>query len=115
MLEASRETGVPNVVSIQGGDGHWVGSCCETHRLAMVRVLDHAGAVLIGCDSFAQEVVGRLGTDPGRFTIVPGAVDVDRFTPGAAVGGPPVLLYHGRGRRAERRAGHAGGAEAACR
>ena len=97
VLEASRETGVPNVVSIQGGDGHWVGSCCETHRLAMVRVLDHAGAVLIGCRSFAEEVTHRLGTDPARFTIVPGAVDVARFTPGERPPGqPPVLLYHGR-------------------
>ena len=97
VLEASRETGVPNVVSIQGGDGHWVGSCCETHRLAMVRVLDHAGAVLIGCQSFADEVIHRLGTDPARFTIVPGAVDVGRFTPGErSAGEAPVLLYHGR-------------------
>ncbi len=95
-MEASRIIGVPNVVSIQGGDGHWVGSCCETHRLAMTRVLDHAGAVLIGCESFAQEVVTRLGTDRARFTIVPGAVDVDRFTPGDAHHTPPVLLYHGR-------------------
>ncbi len=92
-MAASRETGVPNVVSIQGGDGHWVGSCCETHRLAMVRVLDHAGAVLIGCRSFAQEVVDRLGTDPARFTIVPGAVDVARFTPGER---SATMLYHGR-------------------
>ena len=95
VLEASRRTGVPNVVSIQGGDGHWVGSCCETHRLAMTRVLDHANAVLIGCDSFRDEVVGRLGTDPARFTIVPGAVDTARFTPGAALD-EPVMLYHGR-------------------
>ncbi len=92
-LEASRVLGVPNVVSIQGGDGHWVGSCCETHRLAMVRVLDHAGAVLIGCQSFAREVIDRLGTDPARFTIVPGAVDVTRFKPGA---GGSTMLYHGR-------------------
>ena len=103
VLEASRATGVPNVVSIQGGDGHWVGSCCETHRLAMERVLDHAGAVLIGCRSFAAEVTGRLGTDPQRFTIVPGAVDVARFTPKETpketLGETPtetVLLYHGR-------------------
>ena len=97
VLETSRETGVPNVVSIQGGDGHWVGSCCETHRLAMIRVLDHAGSVLIGCRSFADEVTHRLGTDPARFTIVPGAVDVARFTPGRrAPGATPVLLYHGR-------------------
>ncbi len=98
VLEASRILGVPNVVSIQGGDGHWVGSCCETHRLAMTRVLDHANAVLIGCDSFAEEVVQRLGTDRDRFTIVPGAVDIDRFHPDPtrAEADPPVMLYHGR-------------------
>ena len=97
-LLASRETGLPTVVSIQGGDGHWVGSCCETHRLAMVRVLDHANRVLIGCESFAEEVVDRLGIVPSRFTIVPGAVDTERFTPGTPPdpAAPPVLLYHGR-------------------
>ncbi|MDT0631502.1 glycosyltransferase family 4 protein [Rubrivirga litoralis] len=102
-LEASRRTGAPNVVSIQGGDGHWVGECCGTHREAMHAVLDHAGAVLIGSDSFAREVHGRLGTDLARFTIVPGAVNVERFRPrpAPAVGGvadeaAPVLLYHGR-------------------
>ncbi len=98
-LLASRALGVPSVVSIQGGDGHWVGSCCETHRLAMTRVLDHAGAVLIGCRSFADEVTGRLGTDPKRFTIVPGAVDTGRFMPDPTPRDPdarPVLLYHGR-------------------
>jgi glycogen(starch) synthase len=97
VLLASRETGVPNLVSIQGGDGHWVGSCCETHRLAMENVLDHAGAVLIGCASFREEVAGRLGTDRARFTIVPGGVDTSRFTPGAPPpDDPPVMLYHGR-------------------
>ncbi len=99
VLLASRRLRVPNLVSIQGGDGHWVGSCCEAHRLAMTRVLDHAGAVLIGCRSFADEVTGRLGTDPSRFTIVPGAVDIGRFRPDPAPGdpaAPPVLLYHGR-------------------
>ena len=92
---ASQQTGVPNVVSIQGGDGHWVGECCDTHRQAMIRVLDHANAVLIGCDSFRDEVVGRLGTDPGRFTIVPGAVDTGRFRPGVGTDGR-TMLYHGR-------------------
>ncbi len=97
VLEASRRLGVPNVVSIQGGDGHWVGSCCETHRLAMVRLLNHANAVLIGCDSFRDEVVERLGVAPERFTIVPGAVDTARFAPGAPPPeDPPVMLYHGR-------------------
>ena len=97
-LEASRIIGVPTVVSIQGGDGHWVGSCCETHRLAMTRVLDHANKVLIGCPSFREEVVERLGTDPARFTIVPGAVDTARFTPATTppTDDPPVMLYHGR-------------------
>ena len=102
-LLASRRIGVPSVVSIQGGDGHWVGSCCETHRLAMVRVLDYSNAVLIGCTSFARAVSARLGTDPDRFTIVPGAVDTQRFAPtdstslaGGARPDVPVLLYHGR-------------------
>ena len=75
----------------------------------MVRVLDHAGAVLIGCRSFADEVTARLGTAPSRFTIVPGAVDTTRFTPanpplplageGRGEGGRRdvvTLLYHGR-------------------
>ena len=100
-LLASRRTGVPNLVSIQGGDGHWVGSCCETHRLAMCRVLDHAGAVLIGGESFVDEVSERLGTSRERFTIVPGAVDANRFRPAdesrvGDAGDSPRLLYHGR-------------------
>jgi hypothetical protein len=33
----------------------------------MVRVLDRAGALMIGGDSFAEEVSHRLGTDPSRF------------------------------------------------
>jgi len=99
MIAAAR-IGLPCVVSIQGGDGHWVGSCCETHRLAMVGVLDHAGALLIGGASFAGEVHDRLGTARERFTIVPGAVDTTRFTPvdgGTGLGDGPVrFLYHGR-------------------
>jgi glycosyltransferase involved in cell wall biosynthesis len=101
VLRAAQRIGVPTIVSIQGGDGHWVGSCCETHRLAMLRVLEHANALLIGCESFAQEVVERLGVARERFTIVPGAVDVGRFhpEPGRAPGDaadPVRLLYHGR-------------------
>ena len=100
-LQASRRTGAPNVVSIQGGDGHWVGECCRTHRDAMLAVLGHAGAVLIGSRSFARSVHDRLGTPLDRFTIVPGAVNVERFAPRAdrplaALGDPPTLLYHGR-------------------
>jgi glycosyltransferase involved in cell wall biosynthesis len=96
-LLAAERLGVPCVVSIQGGDGHWVGSCCDTHRIAMERVLDHAGALLIGGNSFAGEVHDRLGTPLDRFTIVPGAVDTDRFTPGEPdPTGPVRLFYHGR-------------------
>ena len=99
VLEAGRRTGVPTVVSIQGGDGHWVGSCCATHRDAMRAVLDHAGAILIGARSFAAEVAERLDVDPSRWTIVPGAVDTERFRPAGANGtdGRALrLLYHGR-------------------
>ena len=102
-LEASKRLGLPNVVSIQGGDGHWVGPCCRTHREAMGIVLDHAGALLIGARSFAEEVRENHGTLTDRFTIVPGAVDTERFRPrdgwepGALIDPDcPVLLYHGR-------------------
>ena len=100
-LVAGRRTGVPNLVSIQGGDGHWVGSCCGTHKRAMLSVLGHAGAVLIGSRSFAAEVTENHGTPPDRFTIIPGAIETKRFVPNPAktpgsLSGPPVLLYHGR-------------------
>jgi len=99
-LLASARLGVPNVVSIQGGDGHWVGSCCDTHFQALRRVLDHANALLIGGESFIDEVTGRMGVDCARFTIVPGAVDTARFAPPRREPGlaanPVRLLYHGR-------------------
>ncbi|WP_333999173.1 glycosyltransferase family 4 protein [Sphingomonas aurantiaca] len=61
-------------------------------------MLDHAGALLIGGASFAGEVHDRLGTPLDRFTIVPGAVDTDHFTPAVTTApeGPVRLLYHGR-------------------
>lgn len=98
-LLASADLAVPCVVSIQGGDGHWVGSCCATHFSAFRRVLDHAGALLIGGESFVAEVSDRMGVPPSRFTRVPGAVDTTRFTPRQDVGSVaarPRLLYHGR-------------------
>ncbi|SDL97225.1 Glycosyltransferase involved in cell wall bisynthesis [Geodermatophilus siccatus] len=100
VLAAARETGLPAVVSIQGGDGHWLGTCCTTHAEAMRTVVDSSSAVLIGSASFRDEVVGNLGSDPARFTIVPGATDTRRFTPAerplGALREPPVLLFHGR-------------------
>lgn len=100
-LEASRRIDVPNMVSIQGGDGHWVGLCCDTHRNAMQAVLRYAGKLLIGSHSFAQEVHHNHGIPLERFTIVPGATDIERFQPkqGRVLGeisDPPCFIYHGR-------------------
>ncbi len=100
-MEAGRKLELPNLVSIQGGDGHWIGGCCATHKRAMLAVLGHAGALLIPTRSFADEVTENHGTPPERFTIIPNAVDTARFEP---VGGrklgeipdEPTLLYHGR-------------------
>lgn len=100
-LKASARTGVPNLVSIQGGDGHWVGRCCGTHARAMQAVLGHAGALLIGSRSFAGEVHDNHGVSPDIFTVIPGAVDTRRFHPASEdrvgrVSEEPELLYHGR-------------------
>ena len=101
VLRAAREAGRPAVVSVQGGDGHWVGTCCATHRDLVRAVFAHAPALLIGSASFAAEVAERHGVDPARFTVVPGATDAERFAPAdtadmAHVSDPAVLLYHGR-------------------
>lgn len=103
-LEAGKILGVPVVVSIQGGDGHWVGvGCCETHRDAMRIVLENANEILIGSRSFAAEVEENHSVDVSRFTIVPGAVDTNRFVPredwqaGKLIDdNNPTILYHGR-------------------
>ena len=100
-LEAGRRLRLPVVVSIQGGDGHWIGGCCRTHRGAMRAVLLGADAVLIGSESFADEVTENLGVPRGVFAIVPGGTDTARFTPRdearlGELGDPPTLLYHGR-------------------
>ncbi|MGB3739706.1 MAG: glycosyltransferase family 4 protein [Pontixanthobacter sp.] len=96
-LLAGQKLGLPVVVSIQGGDGHWVGSCCDLHKQAMIRTIDHSDAVLIGGESFAAEVHERLGNAMDRFTYVPGAVDTERFHPASAMpSGETSILYHGR-------------------
>ena len=100
-IEISRRLGIPNVVSIQGGDGHWVGLCCETHRRAIRAVFNHANELIIGCPSFAQEVHSHHGVPLERFTIIPGAINADHFCPREGrllgdVGTPARLLYHGR-------------------
>ena len=103
-LEAGKILGVPVIVSIQGGDGHWVGvGCCQTHRDAMRLVLENANEILIGSRSFAAEVETNHRVDVSEFTIVPGAVDTNRFVPredwraGQLIDEKhPKILYHGR-------------------
>ncbi|MFI5837218.1 glycosyltransferase family 4 protein [Micromonospora sp. NPDC051300] len=99
VLRAARAAGLPAVVSVQGGDGHWVGTCCTTHRQLVRAVFAQAPALLIGSPSFAAEVCQRHELDPARFTVVPGATDAERFVPVGEPGrisDPAVLLYHGR-------------------
>ena len=59
----------------------------------------HATALVIGCRSFADEVVHNHGIPPERLTIVPGATNVEQFKPAQPIGAlrnPARLLYHGR-------------------
>ena len=101
VLIAAQRLGLPSVVSIQGGDGHWVGECCGTHRDAMRAVCLHADSVIIGSSGFARQVAARLDVPEARFTVIPGAVDTGRFHPPAGhdpatLHDPVRLLYHGR-------------------
>lgn len=100
-IELSRRTGIPNVISIQGGDGHWVGLCCVTHRHAIRAVFNHANELIIGSASFAQEVHENHNIPLDRFTIIPGAINAEYFSPRldrklGEIESPPKLLYHGR-------------------
>ena len=102
VLLAARELGIPAVVSIQGGDGHWVGSCCETHREAMLRVLNHADALLIGCESFAGRRWWTASASPASASPSSPApwtwrASAPRPAGSAGAAADPVrLLYHGR-------------------
>lgn len=105
-LQAATLLGLPCVISVQGGDGHWVGLCCAEHSVGIRTVLDRADAVLIGSETFAQEVVEHHGTLPERCTLIGGATDTRAFTPGpddrlaGALDrdgdGVTTLLFHGR-------------------
>jgi glycosyltransferase involved in cell wall biosynthesis len=101
VLEASARSGVPSVVSIQGGDGHWVGLCCARHGHGIRTVLGHAGRLLIGSASFAGEVAANHGTPVERFAVLGGATDTLAFRPAPGrvpgdLADPPALLFHGR-------------------
>lgn len=100
-IEISRRLKIPNMVSIQGGDGHWVGLCCATHRLAINAVFRHANELIIGSNSFAQEIHEHHGIPLERFTVIPGAINAEHFCPRqdrllGEIGTPCTLLYHGR-------------------
>lgn len=105
-LHAAADLNLPCVISVQGGDGHWVGLCCTEHSVGIRTVLDRADAVLIGSETFAEEVTEHHGTPPERFTLIGGATDTRAFAPGpddGAVGsldrdgdGVTTLLFHGR-------------------
>lgn len=100
-IEISRRTGIPNTISIQGGDGHWVGLCCQTHQQAIRAVFNYANELIIGSSSFADEVHENHGVPLERFTIIPGAINSDHFSPRlnrmlGDIDTPTKLLYHGR-------------------
>ena len=80
-LKISTKLKIPNVVSIQGGDGHWVGLCCSTHKSAMLAVLNHANLLIIGSDSFADEVCKNHNLKKDRLLIIPGAINSEDFKP----------------------------------
>lgn len=75
---AAGEIGVPAIVSMQGGDGHWFGTCCDHHAGVLRWLISNASVVLFPTESFRERVVARAG-EPKSSHVLPGAVDVERF------------------------------------
>ncbi len=107
-LLAARDLGLPCVVSIQGGDGHWFGTCCDYHREIMRTLLRGADSLIIGTSTFAEEVQENNDIEV-NFDIIPGGTDTSKFAPVESVGKKQelrnkynipkeamVILYHGR-------------------
>jgi glycosyltransferase involved in cell wall biosynthesis len=106
-LEAGKILHKPVAISIQGGDGHWFGSCCEYHKEIMKLILNNAEAIIVGTNSFAKEIIHNNETKR-NFIILPGAVDTDMFKPKSNLereklrhcfgirNNTKVILYHGR-------------------
>lgn len=106
-LLASRQFDIPTVVSIQGGDGHWVGKCCQYHRKVMQAVLNYSDEIVVGTKSFGEEVK-KNNLIEREFRIVPGATDASHFIPVTSKAKialrkkykiptePRIVLYHGR-------------------
>ncbi len=65
-----------DVVSTQGSDGHWV-RLCSPPTATPCGVLGHATSLVIGCRSFADEVVHDHGIPLEHLTVVPGAPTVN--------------------------------------
>ena len=75
---AARAVSVPAVVSIQGGDGHWFGTCCDQHAAVLKWLLTFASIVLFPTESFRARVEHRSRPSTcGR--VLPGAVDTVLF------------------------------------
>lgn len=77
-LLAGKVLAKPVILSIQGGDGHWFGTCCGYHRRVMKTILRNSQALIIGTESFAQEVRDLNDENP-NFTVLPGATNTDLF------------------------------------
>ncbi|KRW82222.1 hypothetical protein AQ621_11455 [Marinobacter sp. P4B1] len=77
---AARAVGVPAVVSMQGGDGHWFGTCCDQHAAVLEWLLASSSIVLFPTESFRARVEGRAGS-PTQGRVLPGAVDTALFRP----------------------------------
>lgn len=107
VLEAGRRLKLPTVVTVQGGDGHWLGSCCGYHRAVMHVILTYAGEVVVGSESFAQQVraanrlrrqlcVVRGATDPSLFRPLPAQHRARLRRRYQIPREAQVVLYHGR-------------------
>lgn len=106
-LNAAVHLQISSVLSIQGGDGHWFGTCCNSHLETYRFILNNTNAVVIGTSSFQNEVNTNVGMKT-EMKILPGAVDPNIFVPsnpstqtelkmkhGIDIG-KKVVLYHGR-------------------
>jgi len=74
-----RRLNLPAVVSLQGGDGHWFGTCCHQHKETLKWIISNASQVIYPTRSFYERVYKRTGRI-GNNKILPGAVDTNIFS-----------------------------------
>lgn len=96
LLAYARRRGVPVVVN-QDGVGYpgWAGERTDEVNAPLRRALLAADHVLYQSAFCRRSAERFLGAPPGTWEVLPNAVDVTRFTPGAAPAGGPVLLLAG--------------------